>query len=85
MYEFTGKVKVVGELQTFASGFTMMMLVSVVAVVGGFAAQSAGKENRAAQPEPFAHERREALAGCEFMLMDIDWLQAKAIVGVHLF
>ena len=51
----------------------MMMLVSVVAVVGGFAAQSAGKENRAAQPEPFAHERREALAGCEFMLMGVDW------------
>ena len=27
MYEFTGKVKVVGELQTFASGFTKRNLV----------------------------------------------------------
>ena len=27
MYEFTGKVKVVGELQTFASGFTKRDLV----------------------------------------------------------
>ena len=72
MYEFTGRVKVVGEMQTFASGFTMMF-VAVVAVLGGFAAQSAGKEYRAAQPEPFAHERRAALAGREFMLMGVDW------------
>ena len=35
----------------------MMMLVAVVAVLGGPAAQSTGKENRVAQPEPFAHER----------------------------
>ena len=27
MYEFTGKVKTVGELQTFASGFTKRELV----------------------------------------------------------
>ena len=35
----------------------MMMLVAVVAVLGGPAAQTAGKGDCAAQPEPFAHER----------------------------
>ena len=55
------------------AGHRWMMLVAVVAVLGGFAAQSADKENRVAQPEPFAHERRAALATDAWGGMRVDW------------